>query len=262
MTDAGLPQFEHPPVVEAVIGIEFSPLEVRTLDLLRYADSWAEHYPTITEVPSLEPTQPPGQPVPQLTLQLTGPLPPIRLWMTSPDEQFLVQLQRDRLLMNWRKTVQDAEYPGYAELRRRFDAQLASFVERILGSDPTGMIVLGVEFTYFNRVIHNQTPDQLFRHFSEPVKDLPGTPVAMRFQEIRNISDDRARTHGQLTLSSEPQPTEAGTIEQFNITTRWFPEGITPGDTLQTLIDKGHETSRAAFVALTTHEKQTEWGIS
>ncbi|WP_168197064.1 TIGR04255 family protein [Agromyces laixinhei] len=243
------------------MGIEFSPLPVSNLDLLRFADHWSEKYPELTEVPALEPSQAPGQPGPQLTLQLSASVPPVRYWLTSTDGQYLVQLQRDRLLVNWRRTVEGNEYPGFEELRGRFEEQLSSLVRDIGKGETASIVVSSVEYTYFNRVVHDGRPSAVFRHLAEPSSELPGELLAMRFQEIRLLSETDG-TRGQLTISSEPERDDNRTNELFTVSTRWFPEALSAGARLGELIDRSHEVSRAAFVAITTAEKQKEWGRS
>ena len=53
---------EHPPVVEAVAGIEFRARGMDVIALARESQQWASDYPNVSAQPPLLATQPIGQP--------------------------------------------------------------------------------------------------------------------------------------------------------------------------------------------------------
>ena len=110
-----LPEFEKPPVVEVVLGIQFS--ELRRYRTFHAGLLWGEKFrkagfPKCVERPSLDPAfetfGAPGRNESRLQLiQMPGPEVP-RLWFINHDETELVQIQSDRFLHNWRKSQGNA----------------------------------------------------------------------------------------------------------------------------------------------------------
>jgi len=51
-----LPSFDRPPVTEVVVGVQFSPLAIRAIDLAPLRQIWNDEFPIVTEQPPLDPT--------------------------------------------------------------------------------------------------------------------------------------------------------------------------------------------------------------
>lgn len=114
---ARLPEFERPPVSEVAISVEFSGI-----------DSWRAGHAGLywrrikSEYPASE-TQPPlpsqierfDQRSPQGPVISMGIVDPnsARFWFLSGDGTKLVQVQRDRFIINWRKVTGTEVYPRY-----------------------------------------------------------------------------------------------------------------------------------------------------
>ncbi|MBI2300164.1 MAG: hypothetical protein HYU66_14675 [Armatimonadetes bacterium] len=78
-------------------------------------------YTDYDEKPELAP---PGTAGPALQLSSEHPLP--RVWFGTPDGEWLVQLQRDRLVTNWR-AAPDRPYPRFPAVYARFVRHLTAF---------------------------------------------------------------------------------------------------------------------------------------
>ncbi len=99
-----LERLAAPPIVEVVCGVSFEP--VPALDPLTigwYALERVEQYPNHQSHP---PITDPG-------VLLVGPTTPVRVWLVSADEVFLLQVQHDRFFLNWR--ARGSEYPRFNE---------------------------------------------------------------------------------------------------------------------------------------------------
>lgn len=100
------PWLKNPPITEVICGFVFSPPEhpLDAMDYGVYWDSRKDEYPThnlhpaVVEIPGLS----------------FGP-PLQRAWLISSCDLYVVQIQHDRLLANWRKRG-DAEYPHFSDL--------------------------------------------------------------------------------------------------------------------------------------------------
>ena len=140
-----LPEYAHPPVVEVALAIEFEqPVGFRSLDLGRLADAWVdgEAWPVAEERPLLPPMDPPSDDddlLDSLLNALTGTAePPPRLWLQNDAGDRVVQIQHDRLVVNWRKSDAHGDYPRYGTVREQLrDAwqQLVTVCTKQLGLD-------------------------------------------------------------------------------------------------------------------------------
>src|SRR4051812_28021302 len=111
-----LPDYARPPVIEVAVGVEFFPVEeLDTVQLVRLHDVWRDRYPLI----QLQPEVASG---PQLPIVFGGVLP-VRLWSQSENQESLIQVQADRLIVNWRRFAENREYPRYGTLRAEFQAR-------------------------------------------------------------------------------------------------------------------------------------------
>ena len=112
-----LPAYDRPPVVEVALAIQFeSAIGYRSLELGHIAETWSSELPVVEERPALPPMM--VQPeAPSLELRVSGEVETPRLWMMNEGGNRLVQLQQDRLVVNWRKLPADTPYPRYSSIR-------------------------------------------------------------------------------------------------------------------------------------------------
>jgi len=197
-----LPSFENPPVNEVICGIMFNPIEgllAPHLGLL-----WSKfraEFPTCKEVDPLLPaiemfdgneTGLPGFNIPFLP----------RIWFVSKDETEIIQVQRDRLLHNWRKIRPSDEYPRYGVVKKKFGQHCAEFeaflVEHQLGA---------VKPVQFEMTYHNHIPAGNGWHaFDELGKVLPdfvwrsgprffGPPENVNWRTTFILPENQGRMH-------------------------------------------------------------------
>ena len=114
-----------PPVVEVAVSVEFEPPQGFNVGHLgafwaSQKDNFANVVATLPINPSLDDFGTDGQWLPPAIRLAFGNEPPCRLQMTSGDDQWMRQIQPDRLVVNWRKKA--ADYP-------RFDAAFEQFLD-------------------------------------------------------------------------------------------------------------------------------------
>ena len=117
-----LPEYAHPPVVEVALAIEFGqPVGLRSLHLGRLADAWGDGW--LPEERSLLPPMDPPSDDDELDSFLSALLgtadPPPRLWLQNHAGDRVVQIQHDRLVVNWRKSDTNGDYPRYDTVREQ-----------------------------------------------------------------------------------------------------------------------------------------------
>jgi uncharacterized protein (TIGR04255 family) len=260
VTDGAFVEFDRPPVYEAVIGLEFNALNLGALKLAGLQAIWADEYPSPQEMPALEPSIAIGQPGPVAAFSFSILPPPLRLWFTDPSGHFLVQVQRDRLLLNWRK-LDDGNYPRYEALRERFAKVADQFRDYVRVELNAVVVPTAAEFSYINRVPAGLNADEIYTVFKQPLTQLPGEVLFTRFQQVRNIPTTDFGAPGQMTISSDPVQDPSGAAIQMAISTRFFPQPTEFGDGTWALLDGARTISRQTFVALATDEMKKEWGV-
>src|SRR5579864_3896626 len=152
-----LPDFEEPPVVEVAISLQFNAFE--TLRSPQFGLLWntfrKEGYSRIEEHGELEPAfeEFEAGPVPKvgIRVQTFDDAPPIqRVWFLNEKQDELIQVQRDRLIVNWRRGAQSEPYPRYPHILKRFRSALASFTEFTTSEKLGELIPTQCEVTYVN----------------------------------------------------------------------------------------------------------------
>lgn len=153
---SALPSFRSPPVGEVLLALQFQQIDL--LDLRHVGPLvglFAKKYPQFQAQPALDPVierfDGPRSARGISINMMEAPLFP-RLWLVGADGEELVQIQRDRLMHNWRQIPLGPEYPRYPRLRSEFAddwAVLDSFLrERNLGS----ILPTQCEVAYINQI--------------------------------------------------------------------------------------------------------------
>src|SRR5260221_1257895 len=147
-----LPSFKNPPVNEVICGVTFKPIAKLLAPHLGILWSkFRSEYPTCLEVDTLLPV------VEHFDAEETGApdfsvasLP--RMWFVSKDQNAIVQVQRDRLLHNWRKVRPSDEYPRYSVVKEKFSQRCQEFLTFLAENELGGLDPIQFEMTYLNHI--------------------------------------------------------------------------------------------------------------
>ncbi len=262
---SSLPEFEKPPIIEALLGVEFAPLKGWAIP--HHGLFWQRirsDYPKQTvHAPIATTSELKKGPGPVLEL-VQGP-PSVRCWYIDEPETRLLQVQDTHFLHNWRKVSGIEPYPRYFDsIRPVFEAEWKRFLgfledERIEGPD-----VLRCEITYINHFEKGQEwsdhsdlgqilsdwrlkvdhdflpPHQLGRlQLAYPIANNKGTLFARLEPGIRNRD---AKEILQLTLTAKGKPESSET------------------DHIMAWYDVAHEWIVRGFTDITTTEMHSRWG--
>jgi uncharacterized protein (TIGR04255 family) len=255
---APLPSFEHPPVIEVAVGVHFLQLPgLNTVALVRLADIWRERFPKIQEQPALPPAAPGGNQL--FMFQVGNSPPPQRFWLLSETESLLVQIQHDRLLLNWRKVKDDDPYPRYGQLRQDFSERWSDFVRYVASGDYGAFQPTLAEVSFFNRI-----------PVSSPA-EVPGAIAALNpnwrldghlatsLQIERAMADDAGGQFGQQNIVLGYRP-EFGSI-QLEITSKVRIDAeSTDSVGILAALDKAHDADVLTFDQITTGNAHIAWG--
>ena len=264
-----LPDFDHPPVVEVVLGVAFEPsFELSNVALVElWRDLFKTSFPHSTERPPYDPPKEQfGVQIPRT--ELVGPIgpPPLRFWFASEDEQELIQIQHDWFARNWQKTERKGTYPRYdAYIRPAFVRDFSAFADHVRGLD-LDLRFTQCEVTYINHISTNdiwQAHKELsavFRTFADtPCRSQSIESMAFRSSSLISLpsSETIGRLHTQIdsVFDSNGRP-----IFVLTLTARGAPLDGHNVDAVMRFLDRGRDNIVRTFVEITTEEIQREWG--
>jgi len=266
-----LPDYERPPLVETVLGVQFERIERfgnghlgafwRTLD--------TGEWPTVSDAPLLPPQfeRFGNNSRWAASLQFSlSPAPVSRLQIRHQDGERMIQVQNGRLHFNWLGRA-GGVYPRYETVRQGFHAALEQFV-KFLDREKLGDFRPNQwEVTYLNHIVKGtvwNTPSDW--RFFRPLCGLPSIEGLVYGESFSGewhfvIPERRGRLHIQWehAVRSEPQETE---VIVLTLTARG-PLGRESdlSDGILSSLDLGRETIVRAFRDFMSDEANRYWGL-
>ncbi len=264
--------YTSPPVIELVLGAQFEPLPklaaghfgaiwqaigkdvwVSPSDAMEI-ESQFERFGSAQWVPSA------------LQLRLLPATGPGRMVVANAQDDRIVQVQRNRLHLNWRK--RDGSYPSYTALIAEFLAVYDRFAEAVIGLGLGDVRLDQWELTYidaFPKGEYWETPSEWPAVLPGLFGDLfltDGLPLGLE-RRGAEWSFEIAPQRGRLHVSAQAgQATEADPESLLlNMTARG---PIAPAAGRSGLVDGlalGHEVALAAFERSASEETRARWGI-
>src|SRR5688572_13207030 len=124
-----LPKYEKPPVIEVVTGIQFKGIKgLSGAHLGLLWEKFKLEYPQVKEVEPLAPSVESFDETPVREMALFENMFGLtRTWFETANGNALIQVQRDRLLHNWKKSKNTDTYPHYDHVIGSFRACLEKF---------------------------------------------------------------------------------------------------------------------------------------
>lgn len=246
--------FDNPPVRETVIAFEYQRIPgLRTRELVHLQDSWQGEFTRFEDMPPI-PSLPAG-PGPQFVV--SDEAEPLRLWSIDDSRGRLLQLQTDRLILNWRAGADLLRYPRYASLRTEFATRWGSMCEQLTGLGLSAPRPERVEFTYVNEIDDSDGhvwTEALAVSVAHPSR-LPGDDGLMAFHMSRPVAGGDGAMAGAISVNARRTSTSGPST--MVVSTRL--EVATSADPFAVL-DLAHEMSLTTFEALTTEEAHRRWG--
>lgn len=264
--DPQLPSFVRPPLDEVAADLQFTPLPIKATDIGALHSLILDHYPHSVDVPPLFPSFETGGSPPMLPFALNGSgglLP--RTWFMSSDDEHVVQLQADRLIVNWRLRPAGGVYPRYPEVRRRFVAAHEALTAFVHQRNYPAIVPNQCDLSYFNRV---PLPDGT--DWGDAHKLLRGVTINSTLGEGEQFSDCHLvlrrliRGHDENAfrrLQVECRPTYIAIDKKawaLNITVKGRPAQPTFTAVLD-FFDTAHIEIVRCFAAITTESMQHLW---
>jgi uncharacterized protein (TIGR04255 family) len=274
------PRYEHPPVVEVALGVQFKPLA--TLGIPQLGLLWStsrarfpkvEHQPPLQHEIERRGVQ--AQPTIGFRIVEPGSVLIPRVWMISERGTELLQVQQDRFVRNWRRYHDgQAIYPEYLEhLRPKMIEDLKIFLA-FVRDEKLGEIEFDqCDLTYVNQI----EPSGVWSSPAEYTKVFPGLAPGLNvgserpldtvgFRARHELLDPSGEFVGRLHIQldsgtsiptaerPEPQP-----ILALQLIARGSPigKGI---DGLLAFLDFGHDAIVTTFDKITSETMHQAWG--
>lgn len=258
-----------PPLTEMALTIQFEPQQrILGPELGRFWERCllssfpvVEQHNPIDQVIELER----GLPVGGLRLEVGVPSP--RYFFMNEQGDRLVQLQSDRISLNWRRLGDAYDYPHYEVLRAEFEqhaSQLANFIilEELGELNPNQCEVL-----YANTVHHFQsTPPH--REVGQLIKPWDSDHVGLGgadFEDVRiharhTIRDDDGKFRGRIHLNVDPAylVAEKQPVTKIQLTARGWPFQPNLRGAFE-FLDLAHDMLRRAFSDVIAEDVQESW---
>jgi uncharacterized protein (TIGR04255 family) len=269
---AVLPDYERPPIVETVLGVQFDALpEFKNAHLGAFWKSLEpEGWPSVYDAPPLEPqferfSETGGWSKSSVELRLAQTMPSRLQIKNEPGDQ-MIQVQNGRLHFNWLGQA-GGQYPRWPEVREGFSDTLSHFIEFVSLEQLGDFHANQWEVTYLNHIPKGSvwlTPDDwgFFNLLSRgpKVHDLiQAESFSGTWQFI--IPEKRGRLHIQWQHGLRTQPQEEEVVI-LTLTARGpLPQGPDGFGAILQGLDLGHETIVRSFAIMMTDPANEHWGL-
>ena len=237
--------FDRPPIDEVVCGVSFHRIE--GFSTVHFGVLWtlfAEEFPGVEDQrPLIKPGPGPHELFPQDR----------RVWFVSADERYLVQVQRDRFLFNWRRLDKEDVYPRFEAVFTAFARHLGAFKE-FVGELETEQF----ELTYIN-VIPMRSAS--YSDVGSILRDLPwrADSILHAPEGFQWVVEGLAPFGGDSRLTVVAQGARRKEDDAPVIRLELTVRGPATVD-LATWFESAHDSIVQSFVDLTTDDAHSTWG--
>ena len=245
-----LPDFERPPLTEVALGVVFEPVEIGAVGLGELYQRWRGEFPKVQEHAALPPLFEPPQPGLGLVVEVGHP--PMRLWMLNETEDQLVQAQRDRLVVNWRR-IGDGDYPRYHALRALLGRQLADFWSFLRDRAVPLPPPVAVEATYVNTIDAAGLADFLVA--VNPLPERLGVPTEASISLVFDTPSGTPAPQRVALFSTRDRSEDARYVLRVSVLGQ-----LSAWDELDRSIAVAHEQAVRTFADVTTDAMHRYWG--
>ena len=262
------PYYPNAPLVEVALSVQFQPLQKFTSAHVGYFwNKIRKDFAIVQEHSTLPPVNEffgsPRPILPQFGVGLQFGFPGIRHWFLDAEGIYLIQIQNNRFIFNWRKLQSNKPYPRYEVLRKKFSKYLNLFKSFVAQQD------LGqVSFELFEAHYVNQWPLQDGKSFGEVIggwlKLVPSQVTSLEFEQA-NISSqflvkgDSGQPVGRLHVNVVPTLSQQGQYGvSLDLICRIVPFDLNASRELLPL-DLAREKIVTTFQQITSDSAQEFW---
>ncbi|WLD13783.1 TIGR04255 family protein [Planctellipticum variicoloris] len=227
-----LPEYELPPVIEVVIGAQFAPIAgFLPTHLGLFWQEIRREYPAVEVAAPLAPVVErtnfrSATELSQVEVAAVPPLP--RMFFIDATSTWLLQLQPDRFLQNWRRSSGDQQYPRFPAVRQRFLSSWSRLFEFCGHQELAPPEVNQLEVTYINHIEAGEGwqpavgVSEVFRDFrwDSNARFLP-VPEAIAWKASFALPRDHGRLH--VSVRQAVRRTDDAPVLLCELTARGMP---------------------------------------
>ena len=267
--NSGLPDFVQPPVDETALSLQFSP--IAGFGIPHFGLYWTRmrvQFPNFEVKPPIqfitERFEPGARMAPQVGVTLVE-APEIRCWFLDQTKNWLLQLQRDRFVHNWRKVTGTEEYPRYPTLRASLAKQWDEYCNFLKDENFEQPRVNQCEVTYVNNIEYGRgwnsygELERVIASLAAPkskARFLPD-PERQSMQVTYRLENDAGRLH--VAFVPVIRSRDGKEVLQMTLTARGAPKSSSIDDVFEWL-DLGRKWVVRGFADFTTKEMHEIWG--
>lgn len=244
---------EHPPVVEAVLGIQFLPLAKWSLP--HFGLFWQVVRSEYSRFEVQEPI------IAQESVD-AGTLFGARLWLIDESDAHVLQVQNDRIVLNWRRRG-GSSYPRYHAMRPQIESlwqRLLHFLDQEELGTPQ---VIRCEFAYVNHIdvadlmSGGQSFAELFPYWQGGATDFLKEGATLAFSNTIALPDNA----GQITVAFQPTVSVElkKPVMQLSFSTLTIPP-TSDSTAVLAALDLARTWDLRAFKEFTSAGAQEKWG--
>lgn len=270
-SNENLPDFDRPPVVETVLGVQFEPLEKLTnAHLGSFWTQVKEQWPHVQHAPLLRNQFERFEELHASWLSTDFQIevtqdPSCRVMLQSAGKDKMVQIQKSRFHYNWLGGYQGHGYPKYDVVRPAFDETYKQFLT-FIAAESLGVISPNQwEVTYLNHIPKGtvwSSPED----WRTVLNGLPLLGSAGNYITLENLQGEwhfeitpkRGRLHVQLMTGTRNAPDS--TKRELLILKLTARGPIDRYTSLNDGLDIGHETIVKSFREFTSETARDYWG--
>jgi uncharacterized protein (TIGR04255 family) len=268
-----IPEYQNPPVVEVALSLQFEPIE--SLRSVHFGLLWEqlrkEGFSQVEDHGPLEPVfedftlDSPRIGIKVQTFDDAPPLP--RVWFLNAAGTELIQVQTNRLIVNWRRGAGEEPYPRYTHILKRFKSALQTVVEIVKEENLGSIVPNQCEVTYVNHVLaekewskHGEVANVVTVWRNDYSDSYLGSPEDVAFAARYRMAAPDGIILGRLHVALLPafQRSDNAPIFAINMTARGKPATASIESALE-LFDKQHEWIVRGFTSITTTELHGFW---
>lgn len=255
-------KFDSPPVFEVACGVLFaSPGPIETVHIGAFWDRVKAQFPSASDAPPLAPlVEQDGNAIPEYAW---SDLPPLRrTWMISENGCNLIQVQQDRFLFNWKRTLDQNVYPSYEKVIGDFETYFESFMKFLDDVNVSRPVLRQFDLTYVNFIsgsngLNHVGANNMFVDHVRSISADRFLPEPERFSWSTSYSlpDGAGRLH--VVAQSAVNDSTDEKIVRLDMIARGIP-ATSPEGSMRNWFDTAHEWITHGFADATSSVLQTE----
>lgn len=267
-----LPSYQRPPVVEVAMTAHFNPVEgLHVGHLGAYWQSIRDRFPALEQHPPAPRQEPEafGSTAwsPGIRIELGPAALPPRFWFLSQDSAVIVQIQQDRLVLNWRRVAAGALYPRYDFMRSRFLDELTSYLAFLEAEGLAPPVKFHGEILYVNAITSGEswrTHGEASLLFTQ-LRALPMSNGFLEQEDIRlqqrfTFQNPEGAPTGRLYVQIDPVVLFDTGAPGYHLTLTARGGESADVEDLLDFMGAGRDRIVRAFDAMTTSTLHEEWG--